>query len=219
MMERIRSCFPPEAISRLDFESVNHPEIHVVDWKKHDTENGCSPPRGVKVHGCKQAIKGVCLRNLPPLDVSFCLFGENSLLTGDPSGQSLQCECVATPKPLASENWILVIETKYSDDLGEEQKKDEKKESVKRKNLLELAYLAVDQIMVTVEYLRNRAVIESNRRVNAIVTFPSLAEDFNAWLFSWLDVEDLVVTKKIKINISNTATIHSTKRIKFVETK
>ena len=105
--------------------------------------------------------------------------------------------------------WVLFIETKYVNSLENAQKK---------------AYgypqLMVTQIKKTVDYFRAKNIISQDKRVNAIVSYPTLEDGFESWCFpvtyedgTTESVEDILTNNNILIRATNFANIKSVKRI------
>lgn len=203
MKDKILETLPND---KHKFYDVNYPEIHIVDWKDIDNT------QGVKVYNTKQnEINSVCLFNSKGLGVSIDAFGENALPISRGS-QASQCECISFPSEFDNNSWILAIETKYAN--NEEAAFRIREEDVNYPEKM------VSQIISTVEYLRGKGFIEADRIIHAIISFPNLVSDFNSTLFSLVpeeySVENLIVSKKIRIKGCNAANIISPKRIKFI---
>ncbi len=188
------------------FHEVNYPEIHIVDWKDIDNT------QGIKVYNEKhEEISSVCLFNSKELDISIDAFGENALPVSI-GVQASQCECVSFPTNFKQNSWILALETKYANN----------KEAAFRIRKDDVNYpeKMVSQIISTVEYLREKEIIEKDRLVHAIISFPILVYDFNSTLFSLVpdeySIENLIVNKRIRIMGCNAARIRSTKKIEFI---
>ncbi len=192
-------------INRHSFEEVDYTEIHVVDWKNIDNT------RGIEIFSVTQdKIKSVCLFNENKTKVIFDKFGENALPISK-GVQSEQCECIAFPSGSNEKIWILAIETKYAnnEDAAFRIKADQN-----------YPQKMVSQIVSTVDYLRAKSIIDEEQHVHAIISFPELVSDFNSTLFSYVkeewSIENLIVTKKIRIKGCNSAKITSEKRIKLL---
>ena len=153
-------------------------------------------------------VAAVELHNPSSLTVDFDAFPENAL----PLGVGLyekQCECVLFPEGADELEWVLFIETKYVNSLENAQKK---------------AYgypqLMVTQIKKTVDYFRAKNIISQDKRVNAIVSYPTLEDGFESWCFpvtyedgTTESVEDILTNNNILIRATNFANIKSVKRI------
>ena len=149
-----------------------------------------------------------------PLQVTvlFDGFPDNALPLGVGNHEK-QCECVLFPEVADQDEWVLFIETKYVDNLQNAQKK-------------EYGYpqLMVKQIKKTVEYFRAKQILSQDKRVHAIVSYPTLEEGFESWCFpvkyddgSSESIEDILLKEKIHIRATNSALIKSLKRLKLGE--
>lgn len=201
MRDKIRAVLPND---KHIFKQIDYREIHVVDWKNFDQT------RGVEAFDKKQAeISSVCLMNENKIQVTIDIFGENALPIKK-GKQAEQCECIIFPD-LNGEIWILAIETKYANN-EEAAFRIRKDQNYPEK--------MVSQIVSTIDYFREKNIIEKDRLVHAIISFPNLVTDFNSTLFSnvkrdeW-SIENLMVKKKIRIKGCNSAKIISGKRIRL----
>lgn len=202
MKDKILETFPNE---RHTFHEVSYPEIHIVDWKSLDNS------KGVEVFNENpNEISSVCLFNQNELSISIDAFKESALQNPDGT-QVEQCECISFPTEYNESSWILAVETKYAND-EEAAFKIRKGQNYPKK--------MVSQIISTVDYFREHAIIKEDQMVHAIISFPNLVSDFNSTLFSLVpeeySVENLIVSKKIRIKGCNAANIISPKRIKFI---
>jgi len=190
---------------RHSFEEVDYVEIHVVDWKNIDNN------RGIEIFNATQDnIKSVCLFNENKIKVAFDKFGENALPISK-GVQAEQCECIAFPSGSNEQIWILAIETKYANN---------EFAAFRIKADQNYPQKMVSQIVSTVEYLRAKSILDKEQLVHAIISFPILVSDFNSTLFSYVkeewSIENLLVTKKIRIKVCNSAKITSEERIKLL---
>ena len=203
MKNKILSILPNDKHTLYE---VNHSEIHIVDWKNIDNT------KGVEVFDKKQKdINSIFLVNNSGLKVVIDVFGENALPTGI-GLQAEQCECIAFPATCSLEDWVLVIETKYAN--------NEQSAFRIRKDDTNYPEKMVSQIVSTVDYLRQKNIIDGDKYVHAIISFPNLIADFSSILFTYVreewSVENLIVNKKIRIKGCNSANIISSKRLKFI---
>ena len=182
----------PTHILRLS----NAPQIYIVDYKNS------SGGDVVLLEDEPADIKYVYLENKKSIGVYFDGFKDNALpiTKGE---HSKQCECVLFPQACNDKDWILFIETKYTNDLHSafDENHDYPNDMV-------------NQIIQTVQYFREKKIIAQNRRVNAIVSFPNLIEAFNSTFFkAELSIEDILIQHKILVRATNSAIIKSEKRI------
>lgn len=192
MITRLRENFPAHHIVEEDAE-----QLYVVDFKQ--INNG-----GVELLNADPGVGHVYLDNERRVPIFFDGFPENAFVI-TPGLHHTQCECVIFPQACGPDDWIPVIETKYVYDI----------ENAFRKTN-DYPNCMIDQIIGAVSYLREKGIIEPHRRVNAIVSFPTLIEDFSASFFAGRhSIEDILIDQKIKIRPTNKAIIKSEQRIKI----
>jgi len=172
--------------------------FYIVDLK--DINGG-----GVELIEYQPAPMGVVVLNPPPIPVAFLGFQDNAFVPL--AGQGVRhCECVLFPEACNNNDWILFVETKYADNI-------ENAFRASREYPLNM----INQIISTVAVFRDQGIIEPNRRVWAIVSFPKLIEDFAAFFFTGqISIEDMLLNYKIVIKATNSAEIISPKRIKLI---
>ena len=148
--------------------------------------------------------KSIHIQNTNNTEVCFDGFEENALPLA--KGESnKQCECVLFPCNKRVDKWILFIETKYSDSF---------ENAFREEN--NYPYSMTEQIIETVKYFRKKKIIQENKKVHAIVSFPKLVEEFNSYIFNGkISIEDIFVKHKIIIRGTKKAKIISDKRIKI----
>lgn len=152
-----------------------------------------------------EGIKYVHLDNIQPISVVFDGF-KNNALPIEVGVFNRQCECVIFPETCDEKDWILFIETKYVNNL----------ENAFRENN-DYPNCMINQIIQTVKYFREKNIIEANRRVNAIVSFPTLIEEFNSTFFTGTQsIDDILNEHNILIRATNSALIKSEKRITLI---
>ncbi|MBO6252127.1 MAG: hypothetical protein J6O49_00545, partial [Bacteroidaceae bacterium] len=115
------------------------------------------------------------------------------------------------PEGADQNEWVLFIETKYVENLENAQKK-------------EYGYpqLMVTQIKKTVDFFRRKQILSQDKRVHAIVSYPTLEDGFESWCFpvkyddgTSESIEDILLNDKIHIRATNSAIIKSVKRLKL----
>ena len=171
-------------------ETLQGKVLYVADWK--DENNG-----GISFTDYDVKRATVRLLNTNMLSVCCDKFPENALPIK--KGRfSQQCECVLFPHEEADvvDNWLLFIETKYA--------KDEIKARDERNNYPQKM---VGQIEATVEYFRNKGILEENKVVYAIVSFPML-DNYNAWFDQNL-IHEALAKHRIIVRATNQAKILS----------
>ena len=200
LKERITVALPAHVAC---FTQCNGAVMYVRDMK---------PVNGgvATIDNTKGGVAAVELDNPLQVTVDFDAFPDNALPLGVGKCEK-QCECVLFPEGADQNEWVLFIETKYVDNLQNAQNK-------------EYGYpqLMVTQIKKTVEYFRAKQILSQDKRVYAIVSYPTLEEGFESWCFpvkyndgTSESVEDILLKDKIHIRAANSATVKSVKRLKL----
>lgn len=191
MIEKLLGVLP-EHKDYLD--SLQGKVLYVADWK--DENNG-----GISFTDYDVERAAVRLLNPSMLSVFCDKFPENALPIKK-GCFSQQCECILFPQDEAedTDDWRLFIETKYA--------KDEAKARDERNNYPQKM---VGQIEATVEYFRNKGILEENRVVYAIVSFPML-DNYNAWFDQNL-IHEALAKHQIIVRATNQAKILNKKII------
>lgn len=191
MIEKLLDVLP-EHKDYLD--SLQGKVLYVADWK--DENNG-----GISFTDYDVERAAVRLLNPSMLSVYCDKFPENALPIKK-GCFSQQCECILFPQDEAedTDDWRLFIETKYA--------KDEAKARDERNNYPQKM---VGQIEATVEYFRNKGILEENKVVYAIVSFPML-DNYNAWFDQNL-IHEAFAKHQIIVRATNQAKILNKKII------
>ena len=191
MIEKLLGVLP-EHKDYLD--SLQGKVLYVADWK--DENNG-----GISFTDYDVERAAVRLLNPSMLSVFCDKFPENALPIKK-GCFSQQCECILFPQDEAedTDDWRLFIETKYA--------KDEAKARDERNNYPQKM---VGQIEATVEYFRNKGILEENQVVYAIVSFPML-DNYNAWFDQNL-IHEALAKHQIIVRATNQAKILNKKVI------
>ena len=191
MIEKLLGVLP-EHKDYLD--SLQGKVLYVADWK--DENNG-----GISFTDYDVERAAVRLVNPSMLSVYCDKFPENALPIKK-GCFSQQCECILFPQDEAedTDDWRLFIETKYA--------KDEAKARDERNNYPQKM---VGQIEATVEYFRNKGILEENKVVYAIVSFPML-DNYNAWFDQNL-IHEALAKHQIIVRATNQAKILNKKII------
>lgn len=190
MKDKIEAILPAHV-----FTTTSSPHLFVVDYK--DINGG-----GVILHETEPEVKYVYLENVMPIGIHFDAFPENALPL-EVGFCSSQCECVMFPDSCNESDWILFIETKYAND----------REAAFRENY-DYPNCMINQILETVKYFREKEIIPVNKRVNAIVSFPNLVEEFSSTFFTGkMSMDELLFEHRILIRATNSGKIVSQKRL------
>jgi hypothetical protein len=192
MIKKINKLLPNHNITSEDSS-----ELYIVDYTHINKGK-------VLLLNSKPKEANVFLKNENKIAVHFDGFDHNALEIS-PGLYSKQCECIMFPQNEIETKWILVIETKYVDSL----------ENAFRENN-DYPNCMIDQVIDTVKYFRTKGIIGIKARVNAIVSFPTLIENFSSTFFTGkTSIEDILIDYKIKIRATNSGEIISDKRIKI----
>ncbi|TFF37478.1 hypothetical protein [Mucilaginibacter psychrotolerans] len=190
MIEALQANFPEHTI-------ISHDEraLYVVDEKPLKLGSG------IRVHITDPGVHHVYLHNPRQIPLLFDCFPENSFWHED-GEQCKQCECIIFPKSCLPDDWVLAVEAKYA--------------SVETAFKKEIDYpnIMVTQIIDTITFLRNKGVIPNGKTVKALVAFPKLIEDFNAFFFTNTpSVEDILLNHRILIRAANFASIRNNRKL------
>lgn len=185
MIEKLLGVLP-EHKDYLD--SLQGKVLYVADWK--DENNG-----GISFTDYDVERAAVRLLNPSMLSVFCDKFPENALPIKK-GCFSQQCECILFPQDEAedTDDWRLFIETKYAKDVAKA--RDERNNYPQK---------MVGQIEATVEYFRNKGILEENQVVYAIVSFPML-DNYNAWFDQNL-IHEALAKHQIIVRATNQAKI------------
>ena len=200
LKDRIITTLPHHAAC---FTQCNGAVLYVRDMKP---VNGGTAT--IDVIGGSMAV--VDLLNPLQLTVDFDAFPDNGLPISVGYYEK-QCECVLFPEGTDQDEWVLFVETKYVKNLKNAQNKK-----------YGYPQQMVTQIKKTVKFFRDKQILSQDKRVYAIVSYPTLEEGFESWFFpvkyedgTIESVEDILLKYKIHIRATNSATIKSVKCLKL----
>ena len=193
MKNRIEEMLPQHTISQSQAS-----KIYIVDYTNFKTGS-------VELFEIEpEHIKYVLLENKNEITVCFDGFEQNALEISK-GYYSRQCECVVFPTACSENDWVLFIETKYTNDVVSAFREEH-----------DYPNCMISQIVDTVNFFRDKGILESWRRATAIVSFPNLVEAFNSTFFTGAISElDILKEHNILIRATNSANIISAKRIKL----
>ena len=200
------------------FKTILSATIYIRDYKHHDLSADILN-RGIVIDdNSDPEWASVVLENaqFDTLPIDSDSFPENALPNPEAGSHASQCECVIFPADGNDDDWLLFIETKYTDS-----------EEVAKKADVNYPKKMFSQIKSTVKYFRQKGIIENNKRVHAIMSYPKLLEPFDSWNIPLEDVdeetgdvlhlttEEILQRYKIHLRPTNHALIKSAKRIKL----
>lgn len=202
------------------FKTIRSAKIYIRDYKHYDLDLARNNEnRGVVIDDNPDPNwASVVLENamFDGLAIDADCFPENALPNEEAGSHASQCECVIFPADGNDEDWLLFIETKYTDS-----------EEVAQKDDVNYPKKMFSQIKSTVNYFRQEGIIASDKRVHAIMSYPKLLEPFDSWNIPLEDVdeetgdvlqlttEEIMQRYKIHLRPTNHALIKSAKRIKL----
>ena len=147
MKNKIESVFDAD---KFKYVSFSDKQLYVVDY----TEKTKSA-RSVEVHNVKpNDIDALIVYNPTETNISTSIFMPQCFKEHDKEPK--QCECVMYPTVLSTSSWILFIEIK----------------DCKPKNAASYHKEAKEKIIANVQLFREKKIIDNNKVVYAIVSFP-----------------------------------------------
>lgn len=191
MIQQFSANFPQHT-----FEQVDSEELFIVDLKP------IRLGKDVVILNAAPSYAHIYISNPRNVPLYFDGFPDNAFQIA-PGSYSKQCECVLFPQTCEEEDWLLFAETKYAENL--EKAFDE---------VADYPNGMIAQIIDTVNFLRGNGTLPADKRVHALVSFPRLIEDFDAFFFtSTPSVIDILSHHNVIIRASNKATIRSNRKI------
>ena len=158
----------------------------------------------------KSEVAAVELYNpqIPLYNIDFDGFPDNAFPLSKGRFEK-QCECVMFPEDADSDEWVLFIETKYTENLN-----------TAKDPANQYPQIMVTQIKKTVKYFRDKGVLAPDKVVYAIISFPTITEGYDSWAFpvryndgTTETIEDIWAKDKIHIRATNCAILKNKKRI------
>lgn len=201
------------------FKIITAERLYVRDYKHYDLTIAAEDNRGVVIESNPDPEwDSVTLFNQKPgeLFVVFDSFPENALPEDEVGKYASQCECVLFPADGNENDWLLFIETKYT-----------QSEETAHSPAVNYPGKMFSQIRSTVDYFRRKGILPLEQKVYAIMSFPKLLEPFDSWAFpvavedqengqvDYLTIIDILTKYRIHIRSTNQAHIISPKRIKL----
>ncbi len=181
------------------------PDLYIVDFK------GINKGKVRLFEKKPQDVNYVYLENENQVEVYFDAFDENALEV-ETGLYSRQCECLLFPTSCNDNDWILLVETKYTNNMAS---------AFKAEN--DYPNSMITQILDTVDYFRTHEIIDKKKRVHAIVSFPNLIQAFDAAFFgreiiynekTYASMMDILLEYQVLIRATNSGRIISPKRLK-----
>jgi hypothetical protein len=189
MRNKLDSALPPGKITHVECSGS---EMYVIDYTtKTQSER--------KVEACTVKPDNMdvfTLKNEAALNITTSIFGEQCFM--DRQNKEIKhCECVLYPTNSRPDTWTLFVEIK----------------DCKPKNISGYFASAKAQIIRTVELFRNCRLLESDKSVHAIISFPKRKMDFHRNIISQKERQDFLHQYKIIIRGANMVTVKSDRSI------
>lgn len=179
-----KKCGMIEDVCRCQSSVLTIEKIYIVDLK------GATGTGGVVYYNSEPEYKSFLLENEDRCPIRFIEFQENAFQIRRGRYEK-QCECALYPETASENTWMLFIEMKYA---GNEY------------NILleDWHRKAVEQIRKTVNYLRSKGVLDDQKKLMAVVSFPKI-DTFSSWLTEYIQNE--LESDEILARCTNKATI------------
>ena len=190
MKNKIESVFDA---SKFKYVSYSDKYLYVVDYTERTNS-----ARSVEVHNVKPTdIDALIVNNPTEINISTSIFMPQCFI--DENGiEPKQCECVLYPTILSVGSWILFIEIK----------------DCKPKNASDYHKEAKEKIIANVQLFRDKAIIDSDKIVYAVVSFPRKAKtNFHNQFIKTFEQKKFRDDYKIMVKGTNEITIKNEKSI------
>lgn len=184
----IKKVFPRHKISTYS------QDIYIADYTDQTKDEEIK--RSVEVNTELPAdIEFFCLHNPLPIEINVVSLDRKSFVDEDGESQT-QCECVTFPSDATDSSWVLFLELKYC--------KEEKKR--KQRNLPK----AIDQLLATHSYYKNKEIITIKNASFLIAAFPTLTSvPFRNSTLTASYLQNLKKKENIILRVANEAIIKS----------
>jgi len=190
MKSKIESVF---GANKFKYVSFSNKHLYVVDY----TEKTASI-RSVEVHNVKPVdIDALIIYNPTGTNISTSIFTPQCFI--DENGKEpKQCECVMYPTVFSANSWILFIEIK----------------DCKPMNAANYHREAKEKIITNVQLFRDKRILDNNKVVYAVVSFPRKAKtNFHNHLIKASEWKKFRDDYKIMIKGTNEITIKNERSI------
>ena len=167
-------------------------DIYIADYTEQTRDEAIK--RSVEIQTELPAdIESFCLHNPLPIEINAVIFDNESFVDEDGRTQT-QCECVTFPSDATDASWILFLELKYC----------------KRKNAANNLPKAINQLLATHSYYKNKEIVTIKNTSYLIAGFPKILKvPFRNSTLTPALLTDLKNDENIILRIVNEATIKS----------
>jgi hypothetical protein len=189
MRSKLNATLPSGKIKHVEYPDG---EIYVADY----TERTKSV-RGVEVCNAKPDDMDVLtLKNETLLNITASIFGKQCFMD-EKNKEIKHCECILYPTNATTNTWVLFVEIK----------------DCKPKNISGYFISAKKQIIQTVKLFRDRNLLEADKKVHAVISFPRKKTDFYRNIITQGIRQQFLHQHKIIIRGSNIVTVKNNKSI------
>jgi hypothetical protein len=189
MKSKLNAALSSGKIKHVEYSDS---ETYVADY----TERTKSA-RGVEVCDAKPDDMDVLtLKNEALLPITTSIFGKQCFMD-EQNKEIKHCECILYPTSSNLDTWVLFVELK----------------DCKPKNIAGYFTTAKTQIIQTVKLFRNRSLLEKDKKVHAIISFPRKKVDFHRNIITQGERQQFLHQYKIIIRGTNTVTVKNNKNI------
>ncbi len=190
MKNKIESVFD---VKKFKFVSFSDKRLYVADYTERTNS-----VRSVEVHNVKPVdIDTLIIQNPAEIDISTSIFTSHCFIDKN-GGESLQCECITYPTVLSANSWLLFVEIK----------------DCKPKNAANYHGEAKEKIIANVQLFRDKKIIDKDKIVYAVVSFPRKAKtNFHNHLIKASEWKKFRDDYKIMIKGTNEITIKNERSI------
>ncbi|MDR1524172.1 MAG: hypothetical protein LBS79_02800 [Tannerella sp.] len=189
MRNKLDSLLSSDKITHIAYDDN---EIYVVDYS-----NKSGSAKGVEVHNIKpDDIDDLTLKNESHLNITASIFGKQCFMDEE-NKEIKHCECVLYPTHSNPDTWVLFIEIK----------------DCKPKNVSNYFTSAKEQIIQTVKLFRKCNLLDINKKVHAVISFPRNKTNFYHLLIPISESQMFFHQYKIIMRATNTLSIKNEKII------
>jgi hypothetical protein len=170
---------------KLTHSEYSGDEIYIADYTSRtqsdrNSEVSCVKPENMDV---------LSLKNSEHLNITASIFGKQCFMD-EQNKEISHCECVLSPTESSHNTWVLFVEIK----------------DCKPKNVSKHIAYAKEQIVRTVQLFRDKSILEMDKKVHAVISFPRNKTDFYHKI-PQQENRDFIKQHKIIMRATNTLSI------------
>jgi hypothetical protein len=189
MKNKLDTVLPHGKVTHTEYSDN---EIYVADYT-----NRTQSDRNIEVSNVKpEDMDVLTLKNNKHLNITASIFGKQCFMD-EKNKEIPHCECILYPTKSNCDAWVLFVEIK----------------DCKPKNVSEHIAYAKEQIVSTVKLFRDKSILETNKKVHAVISFPKDKTNFYHHLISIDEINRFIKQYKIIMRTTNTLSIKSERNI------